>query len=351
MREEDKALLLAEILGVDTSKYVEKYIEELRSSDAFLMLCENVSKARKSYSYKAQRLINDFEAINFRKINSLQDFFILSIKINYLIQQSEESDYINPFFYNEEVDQIKTVGEISIIFDNNKMNLNDMILDERYTSNYKIDYIKECFLGWRKEVVERVIDQYQCVLVKANNLPSVRGMNEGERNILWISVIYNILFFFLPIIPSQAIRLMYQGKANDIINIIFYIVCLLMFVLDTILIYIIAKKYKQSKEYNEALKVLNKPDKIINEINKKSEKLYIYILSSLTNNKLLDNEISNYSIDKNIINSIIVLNRVLNNPKDEVENESSLLRFVFIIFSFLFLVICVYLIIKIGGKY
>ena len=46
MREEDKLLLLAEIIGVDTSKYVTKYIEELRASNVFLELCKNVHRAR-----------------------------------------------------------------------------------------------------------------------------------------------------------------------------------------------------------------------------------------------------------------------------------------------------------------
>ena len=65
MREEDKLLLLAEIIGVDTSKYVTKYIEELRSSNVFLELCKNVHRARNVDSYKAQLLIDEFETIDF----------------------------------------------------------------------------------------------------------------------------------------------------------------------------------------------------------------------------------------------------------------------------------------------
>ena len=97
MREEDKVLLLCEIMGLNTKPYVSKYVEELRNSDIFLKLCENVSKARKNKSFKAQRLIDEFELINFEKIQSLKEFYCLSAKINYLLSNSEAGDYINPF--------------------------------------------------------------------------------------------------------------------------------------------------------------------------------------------------------------------------------------------------------------
>ena len=351
MREEDKLLLLAEIIGVDTSKYVNKYIDELRSSNSFLMLCENIKKARNVYSYKAQRLINEFESIDFNKIKTLQDFFVLTMKINYLIQQSEESDYINPFFYNKEVDQIKTIGEISIVFDNKKITLNDMILDERYTSNYKIDYIKEKFLEWRKEVVENIIDQYKFIFMKEKELPVSLGMDEGEKNILWISSIYNFIMIFLPIIPSSSIRNFYQGiNSNRIMLILFFISWILLFLLDTILIYLVSKNYKQNKAYKEALLSLKNIENNMNKINKKCENFYDYILSCLLKNKLLEKEISYFSIDNNIVSSIFVLTRVLNNQYKGKENESITLRFVFIILSCLLLVVFAYLIYKIGGN-
>ena len=68
MREEDKVLLLAEIMGVDTSQYVEKYLDELRGSQIFMRLCNDVREARNSNSYKSQFLIDEFEAIDFSKI-------------------------------------------------------------------------------------------------------------------------------------------------------------------------------------------------------------------------------------------------------------------------------------------
>ena len=139
MREEDKVLLLAEIMGIDTRAYVSKYVEELRSSDIFLKLCENVSYARKVRSYKAQRLIDDFELINFDSINSLQSLFKVDALINHLLANSEAKDYINPFFYYDDED-IVNVGQISLHFDYQNFSLDDIVLDERYTLKYKIDY-------------------------------------------------------------------------------------------------------------------------------------------------------------------------------------------------------------------
>ena len=121
MREEDKLLLLAEIIGVDTSKYVTKYIEELRSSNVFLELCKNVHRARNVDSYKAQLLIDEFETIDFNSVKTLKECFILRARINYLLTTSLESNYINPFFYNEESDLIEKVGEIVVNFDGNEV--------------------------------------------------------------------------------------------------------------------------------------------------------------------------------------------------------------------------------------
>ena len=105
MREEDKLLLLAEIIGVDTSKYVTKYIEELRSSNVFLELCKNVHRARNVDSYKAQLLIDEFETIDFNSVKTLKECFILRARINYLLTTSLESNYINPFFYKIYINQ------------------------------------------------------------------------------------------------------------------------------------------------------------------------------------------------------------------------------------------------------
>lgn len=352
MREEDKVLLLAEILGADTSKYVENYVEELRSSNNFMELCNNVSRARNTDSYKAQQLIDEFETIDFSKIDSLSKVFVLSAHINFLIQKSEESDYINPFFYNSDIDVIKVVGEIRINFDNKKFTLNDMILDERYTSNYKIDYIKECFLEWRKELVEKVREPLKLLVVKNSELPKIEILNGDLKLILFFVVSANICFFLAPFLPSTFVRNIYKGTSSSIVQNMFFVMVILMFVIDVFLVIFITNRTNKRYKFVKALKMIKNPYRIVTSMNNKCVNFYSYILNCLTNQKLLDESISQFSLEKKYVSSIACLIRILNKPDKSLEDNSFpfLLRLLLVMFFVLCAAFVLYLLYLLGRR-
>lgn len=347
MREEDKVLLLAEIMGIDTSKYVEKYLDELRSSTIFMRLCNDVGKARNINSYKSQLLIDEFEAIDFSKINSLTKIHILYAHINYLVHKFEEEDNINPFFYNEDYDKINTVGEISINFDGKNYTLNDMILDERYTLEYKLDYIKEQYLLWRKELVEKIREPLKFLMVKEKKIPNIQVIDEGFVIALIFIGLANICFLIAPLFPSAFIDNLYSGTAESWIQIIFYIASLLMLAIDIYSIIYVTIRHKKRSKYVRAIKIINNSNLIIEELNNKCVKFYSYVLDGLTDGKLLKNPISKYSLSKKYLTAIGGIIRFINNPDEKLTEQfiPFILRLMMVVFFTLCAVIFGYLIV------
>ena len=338
MREEDKVLLLAEILGIDTNKYVEKYLDELRGSKIFMRLCSDVSKARNIDSYKSQLLIDEFEAIDFSKINTLSKVFVLYAHIYYLVDKFEEEDSINPFFYNDDFDKIKTIGEISINFDNKKYTLNDMILDERYTATYKIDYVKEQYLLWRKELVEKVREPLKFLAVKQKKLPKIEVIDEGFKIVLFFVFMANCCFLLAPIVPSNFIKSLYLGTANNVFQIIFYVAVILMFTIDIYSIIYVTIRYRKRGKFARALNIINNPYVIVKQMNNKCVNFYSYVLDCLVNNKLLEHKISRYSLDKKYISSIAGLIKLIHHPDEKLTKQ--FIPFVLRLFIVLFFTLC-----------
>lgn len=353
MREEDKLLLLAEIIGVDTSKYVTKYIEELRSSNVFLELCKNVHRARNVDSYKAQLLIDEFETIDFNSVKTLKECFILRARINYLLTTSLESNYINPFFYNEESDLIEKVGEIVVNFDSKKYTLNDMILDERYTTNYKIDYVKDCYLEWRKEVVEKVVNPLIEVHAHEKEIPDVKIFDYKMLLITISLIICNLIFIFLPFVPSNFIKNLYQQNANNLsIQIIFNIYIIVLFINDIILVMVLFLKNKKNGKIIYSKNMIKNSYKIIKKVDKKCELFYAYLLRSLSDNKLLNKNIRKYALDKEQVRSISTLNNLLNKDNKKFDNDIPfIMRLFLVLLLIIFLILITYFIYLFWRKY
>lgn len=349
MREEDKVLLLAEIMGQNTSLYVEKYVEEMRSSEIFLHLCKNVVAARQSNSYKAQRLIDEFESIDFSAISSLRDVFVLEAKIHYLVANSEASDYINPFFYSEE-DHIEKVGEIAVDFDQRRVTLNDMILDERYTSHYKIDHIKECYLDWRKELVEKVYDPLRALMIKKENLPKVAPFDSYFIALFLFMVLANVVFMVGPLLPSHFIRSLYLSTCENVFaQYVFYFAFFFMILIDFILILIVSHRIRKERVRFSSMRVLKRANSILADMDRRCEKLYAYILRGIVENKMLEENLSKYCMKKTDLSAIAYLLR----SKKEEEVSSTIpgvLRVAFVLFCLLCCILVGFLLYRIGGR-
>ena len=351
MRNEDKVLLLCEIMGIDTTPYVIKYIEELRCSDIYLRLCKNVIEARKLTSYKAQRLVDEFELIDFSKVDTLQKFFVLKAKINYLVTNSEYSSFLNPFFYEPESSVVE-VGNISIEFDKKQYTLNDVILDERYTQRYKIEYFKNSYLEWRKEVEDYVIDPLKDLVINKEKLPSLVLFEPEMKWLIVLMIFANAIFLIGPLIPSEFIRSLYQSTCPSMfLQYTFYFSFFTMILINLVLIITVNYRIRRNRHYTTAMKLIEKPSKKIDEINDLCQQLYSYILKGVNDNKLLTKEIKKFSIQKSDLAALIFLLRIRDEKEDVEEKDIPiLLRILLLIFGVLCCILIVTLLIRVGGR-
>ena len=352
MREEDKVLLLCEIMGLNTKPYVSKYVEELRSSDVFLKLCENVIKARKNKSYKAQRLIDEFELINFESVHSLQEFYCLSAKINYLLANSDAVDYINPFFYND--DNIDSVGQIAIDFDAQRFSLDDISLDERYTLNYKIDYIKNAYSSWRQEVKEMVVNPIKDAAINIDKFPQNVLFDFEYVTYLCLVLLSNIVLSIGPIINSEYLKPLYDGTCDNIVlMVLFYVICIMLFILNIYFIVSINGRLKRTRRYRVARNMLANSDKIISEIDFKCQSFYEYVMNSLTETKPLTKKLKMFALNSKYLLALHYLINRFN--RDEIEKEedieiNSAIKALLIIFVVIIITFIILLFVSIGGN-
>ena len=340
MREEDKVLLLCEIMGIDVHPYVNKYIEELRISPEYLKLCENVASARKVKSFKAQKLIDEFELINFSNVTTLREFYRIKANVHYLLSTSEAQDYINPFFYVDD-EYIYNVGHIALDFDKQKFLLDDIIFDERYTTRYKIDYIKDSYLSWRKEVREMIINPLKDVALNLDKIQKLQMFDVEYIVCLTFIAIYNVFFLISPFIAPEFASI-YNGTLNNEIGVIFYYLMIgIVFFLDIYFIITINSRFNKTRYYRATREIVENAESILKEIDNKCERFYEYVMSGLLEKKLLNNNISNYSIDDKYLKAISYLNKL--GPNKEVETSEDIS--VHILVKFFIVVLSVLLII------
>lgn len=353
MREEDKVLLFCEVMGQDTSPYVVKYVEELRSSEVFLRLCDNVAKARTINSYKAQRLIDEFELIDFSSVTTLQKFYQLDAKIHYLLSNSEATDYINPFFYSEESDQITTVGQISIDFDCKRFSLDDMILDERYTARYKVECIKECYIDWRKEVKEKVISPLQSLIIERDAIAPKPKMFDMEFLLYAFATLgANLVLLFAPLVPSHFILSLYAGNVRWWFSALFSLIVVALFLLDIYFILAINLRLGRTRIYRKALRALRCPDRIMRNIDLKCEELYAYILHGIDEKRLLKKNLKTFAFNEEYLAAIAYLLKAVESGEFSKESKTEphlFSKIVFLIFTlFIVLLFALYFLMK-GG--
>lgn len=323
MREEDKVLLLYEIMGFDASKFVPKYIEELRCSNNFIHLCKNVAKARNINSFRAQRLIDEFTMIDFYQVKTLKQYFILVSKINYLLANSEALSYLNPFFYNKDNDKISEIGQISINFDQKNYSLNDMILDERYTQKYKISYVKDKYLEWRYEVKDKVIEPLKLLMVKQEKIPNLSYRNSDYLIYLIIIAMINFCFLIAPLLPSHFLLSLYRSTCDiKLAQYIFYLMFYDLIFVDACSIIHLRNLKNSIDKYLISRRILKKSHRIINEVDKKCESLYKYILSGVTDNKFLDDNISKYAINTDYLKASDYLFSIMQNEDNDVSKNN-----------------------------
>lgn len=352
MREEDKVLLFSEIFGVDTSLYVEKYIEELRSSDMFLKLCENIVLLRKKDCLRNRLIIEQFELIDFTKVKTMKDYFKLYAHICFLYDESENVAKINPLFYDKNIDKIEKLGEVNIEFDGRDITLNDMILDERYTMTYKIEAIKQIYLDYRREVKELLIIPFANIMGNQDVIKKDVSYRYKIYALLFVGILMNVIMIILPLFPSTLLRTLYSGQLDiPVIRYSFYSVLGTLAILDLALIMMFNVSLYKYRLFLRSYKVVSESYKIMDHIDKKCEDLYKIILKSINERKIIERKLQSVAFDYLEFKNVVYLIKISEN----YQSQSSKWRIpqyvigMMIIFFMAFGVFSIVLLLQVGG--
>ena len=174
------------------------------------------------------------------------------------------------------------------------------------------------------------------------DIPDVKIFDYKMTLIMSGLIICNLVFIFMPFVPSHFIRSLYQQSANNLfIQIMFNIFISLLFINDIILIIVLFFKNKKNGKIIYAKNMIKNSYKIIKKVDKKCELFYAYLLKSLGDNKLLNKNIRKYALNKEQVRSISTLKNLLNKENKQVDEG---IPFIMRLFLVLLLIISLILI-------
>lgn len=285
MREEDKVLLLCDLLKVDVTDYLDRYIEELRTSKVYLQVCAQIIKLRKHDYFRNIEIIRRFEVIDFSKIKTFLDFEKTYAEILDIALECQKEKMINPLLSEEKM----TLGEVMIPFDGRDITFNDMLLDERYTKTYKINQVKEIYLNYRKEVKTLLISPFVEFLRKEDVIDENIKEKSTITALLSSVILANIIIIILPLFPVTTLRNIYSGTIDsEIVMVTFYVLIVILFLLDLVSIFFYNVYLNKFRIFIRAYNSLRSEKSIMVKINNKSEAFYSLLLRHIDEIKPLN---------------------------------------------------------------
>ena len=182
-----------------------------------------------------------------------------------------------------------------------------------------------------------IIDPLKDVALNLDKIQKLRMFDEEYIFCLIFIGLWNIFFVVAPFL-SPNFAMLYNGTLNNLLGeILYYLMIGIVFFLDIYFIVTINDRINKTRYYRTTRKMMENADQILKEINNKCEKFYEYVLACLTDKKLLQNKISNYSIDDKYLAALTYLNKL--GPNKEVESDEDINVHVLVKFFIVVLVI------------
>ena len=112
MRNLEKGLLLAELIdpSLTSKEQIENLVDWIRKQDAYLQLVKSMMEIKKSSSFLATILYEEFSLINLDQVKSIEEGLIAYSKILYLCQIAIPNFYVNPLLVLNEKERKIPLG-------------------------------------------------------------------------------------------------------------------------------------------------------------------------------------------------------------------------------------------------
>lgn len=293
----DKALLLGEYFGIDTTNFTSSYIRSVIESKSYSTLCENVKWAENFNLRNSSKLISDFKNINY-DVNSFEESVIFASRINYLSSVSSEEYYINPLVSYDVPIKTRSIGDLMVTYGGDKHSFNELILDESHPLSYKTNIVVRRVEYYRKEASEKALASFEKT-----------SENKGIRHIIFLRI-WKMIFLALVVLlfVSGASYLFFGNEPElqnllrnfDFNNYIFYgpfiyflSACVMVFSWFAMFAYF-NRGYSPYFYYRKLGR--NQASKLYENINKHAQSLAEYIYQAIKEGKPLSNDIQKFAL-------------------------------------------------------
>lgn len=296
MKEEMKFYLLAEKSGWNLQKYAIDYGKSLKETENYRTLANNINNAKDHLSFKARGLIESFDRLQFYTLN-IKDCFILESSFDYLLLHSYPEYYINPLAIDPNYHgEINSIGELIFDFDGEDLTLNEIILDDTKSQEYKMERIEpqlEYYLSDMIKIADASIVDLKKQAINKTNFMSI------TFNILEILffIFANVFLFVTWINPFEIFfDHFYNPVLTHVLTYLAYMYPLIIFLYDLSFIAFHIYRANVSESYNYAKRFLQKnTEKLFEDIGKRKEELKNYIEGAIYAKISLKNDIKDFS--------------------------------------------------------
>lgn len=284
MRQFDKALLLAELFDVDTSRYATLILRDIKENGTYATLMENIEVAKNYESEYTTNFLKQIEEIQFSKISSVKEALLLKANLDYFTKISSPRYYLNPFLFTpfEIKCQEQTIGDLTLVCQNKEMTINQLIDDESTKSKDKVLALGDAIKKWKEETQRELMIPTKEMLIKSRQGvigKKYAGITIAECLLLLGLAISFIYFIFSPLPRIITLKTTISFNALGIAFIT--LVALTAIFLGQLIIHYFYASKKQRARENAYDYVVLSGGEVVRKIDKAAYLLHHYLLETL----------------------------------------------------------------------
>lgn len=301
MRDLEKGRLLAEIIDSNNTTYdkVEAFVAWIRNQECYELLLTNMKEVKKSTSFYARYLYQEFISIDLSQISSIEDGFIAYAKILYLSQVTTPNLYVNPLLVINKAERKIKLKDVLVKFNNRYMTLEEFSKDPNYGFNEKYEFIVLKVKEWQKDIQEKILYPMEKLKDNPRNLPKLHFMPIGYIILgIFYLLCIGILFYSYLFARDEVKNAIWKVELTNLDAINYFAIALISFTLIGIVVYfveLIIRIIRFAKYKKERRILIKGRVKVLDEINKSSKYLENHIVNSIDKQLAMEQKVFSFS--------------------------------------------------------
>ena len=292
-----KFYLLAELSGWNCQSYVKDEKKRILESESYVLLKENVRKAKKHLSGKAREIVRSYEKLKIDPKTVYQSF-LTENSVDYLCLHSFPEYYLNPFAVDPDYEgEITSIGELIFECAGEEKPLNEFILDDNISNKIKKEAVSiklDYYLSDMELIVKKSIAQ-----AKKEAFNPRRDTISAVLRFLVCAffVVANVFLMILFIRPFEIFHdFLYQPDPTRLMTYVLYLFPVVVFLYDLVFVLFQSYRTRLRESFEYARRFLSKnADSVLDSIHDTRDRLFDYICGAINNRMALLGDIKDFS--------------------------------------------------------